>query len=77
MIQQALDRSFDRGALRHQAERFSRANFLTSFTRAVREAIEDKAVSGDADAARWGAHPPARFPDEWPPSPEQPGKRLP
>jgi glycosyltransferase involved in cell wall biosynthesis len=58
----------DGGSLRHNAERFSRDHFTASFTRAVQEAIDDKARGGDADTVRWGPHAPARFPAIWPPA---------
>ena len=72
-LQRVMETPFDRGALRHNAERFSRANFIASFTRAVQEATDDKARGGDADAVRWGPHPPARFPDPWPPAADEKG----
>jgi glycosyltransferase involved in cell wall biosynthesis len=69
--------SYDPGALRHNAERFSRANFMASFTTAVQEAIDDKARGEDADAVRWGPHPPARFPEVWPPTVDEEGEDQP
>jgi glycosyltransferase involved in cell wall biosynthesis len=69
-LERVLQAGYDRDALRRNAERFSRENFVGSFTRAVQDAIDDKARGGDADAVRWGPHPPARFPDEWPPAAE-------
>ena len=47
---------------------------MASFTKAVQDAIDDKAKGGDADAVRWGPHPPARFPDIWPPVPAEEAK---
>jgi glycosyltransferase involved in cell wall biosynthesis len=69
-LERALNTTFDRTAVRRNAERFSRANFLTSFTAAVEQAIGDKARGGSADAARWGATAPPVFPDPWPPAAE-------
>ena len=54
-LERALSTTFDRTAVRRNAERFSRAKFITSFTAAVEQAIADKARGGNADAARWGA----------------------
>ena len=62
-----------RAAVRRNAERFSRARFLASFTAAVEQAIADKAKGGNADAARWGATAPPVFPDLWPPAAEDEG----
>ena len=67
-LERVRQTTYDRGALRHNAERFSRGHFIASFTQAVQEAIDDKARGGDADAVRWGPHPPARFPEVWPPA---------
>jgi len=66
-IERARRTPFEPAAARRNAERFSRANFLTSFTRAVEQAVSDKAGGASADAARWGEEPPARFPAVWPP----------
>jgi glycosyltransferase involved in cell wall biosynthesis len=70
-LDRALQTTFDPLAVRRNAERFSRANFITSFTLAVDQAIADKARGGNADAARWGAPPPPVFPDPWPPAAEE------
>jgi glycosyltransferase involved in cell wall biosynthesis len=69
-LERALQTTFDPLAVRRNAERFSRANFVTSFTLAVEQAIADKARGGNADAARWGAPAPPVFPDPWPPAAE-------
>ena len=61
-LERALRTTFDPAAVRRNAERFSRANFMTSFTLAVEQAIADKARGGNADAARWGAPGAARLP---------------
>jgi glycosyltransferase involved in cell wall biosynthesis len=65
-LERALSTTFDRAAVRRNAERFSRANFFKSFTAAVEQAIDDKARGGNADAARWGAAAPPVFPENWP-----------
>ena len=67
-LKRALRTTFDRAAVRRNAERFSRANFFRSFTAAIEQAIEDKARGGNADAARWGAPAPPVFPENWPPA---------
>jgi hypothetical protein len=72
-LERALQTTFDPVAVRRNAERFSRANFITSFTLAVEQAIADKARGGNADAARWGATAPPVFPDPWPPAAEDEG----
>jgi len=72
-LERALSTTFDRAAVRRNAERFSRARFLASFTAAVEQAIADKARGGNADAARWGATAPPIFPDPWPPAAEDEG----
>ena len=72
-LERALRTTFDRAAVRRNAERFSRARFLASFTAAVEQAIADKAKGGNADAARWGATAPPVFPDLWPPAAEDEG----
>ena len=61
-LERALRTTFDRAAVRRNAERFSRAKFLASFTAAVEQAIADKAQGGNADAARWGRNGPAGLP---------------
>jgi glycosyltransferase involved in cell wall biosynthesis len=66
-LERALRTTFDPATVRRNAERFSRANFMTSFTLAVEQAIADKAKGGNADAARWGAQAPPVFPKTWPP----------
>jgi glycosyltransferase involved in cell wall biosynthesis len=66
-LQQAAATTFDAAAIRANAERFSRAAFIEAFTRAVAEAIHDKSIGGNADAARWGAEPPRSSIEPWPP----------
>ena len=66
-LERAMTTTFDRTAVRRNAERFSRANFLRSFTAAIERAIDDKARGGNADATRWGAPAPPVFPENWPP----------
>jgi glycosyltransferase involved in cell wall biosynthesis len=76
-LERALNMTFDRTTVRRNAERFSRANFLASFTRAVEQAIGDKAKGGNADAARWGPRTPPVFPKTWPPGPDDTLAALP
>ncbi len=66
-LERLLRTTVDRAAVRRNAERFSRPNFMASFTLAVEQAIGDKARGGNADAARWGPAAPPVFPDPWPP----------
>jgi glycosyltransferase involved in cell wall biosynthesis len=66
-VERVLSTTFDRSAVRRNAERFARANFLKSFTAAVEQAIDDKARGGNADVARWGPQAPPVFPKTWPP----------
>jgi hypothetical protein len=66
-LERVLRTTFDRPAVRRNAKRFSRANFLKSFTAAVEQAIDDKARGGNADATRWGPQAPPVFPKTWPP----------
>ena len=66
-LERALRTTFDPAAVRRNAERFSRANFIASFTLAVEQAIADKARGGNADAARWGRPRRPSSPTPWPP----------
>jgi glycosyltransferase involved in cell wall biosynthesis len=69
-LQRAMRTTFDPSVVRRNAERFSRANFIASFTRAVEEAFADKAQGGSADVTRWGPQVPPVFPKIWPPHAE-------
>jgi glycosyltransferase involved in cell wall biosynthesis len=69
-LRRVLETRFDRAAARRSAERFSRARFAASFTRAVQAAIDGKAKGGGAKMARRRENPPPRFPDIWPPAAE-------
>ena len=75
-LQRVMRTSFDTDAIRHNAERFSRANFIAAFTRAVEEAIADKAQGGNADLTRWGPQSAPVFPEIWPPRADSSGTPL-